>query len=65
MEGYLMRVDKGSKEIMNLDSISDFGESWCIKCRFVEVMSKQKSVCPVAIVSARITKFKKSYLTQF
>ena len=28
-----MRVDKGSKIIMNLDPILNFGENWCIKCR--------------------------------
>ena len=33
IEGYLMRVDKGSKIIMNLDPILNFGENWCIKCR--------------------------------
>ena len=27
-----MRVDKGSKRIMNLDLILDFGEIWYIKC---------------------------------
>ena len=26
-------VDKGSKGIMNLIPISNFWESWCIKCR--------------------------------
>ena len=26
-----MGVDKGSKRIMNLDSISKFREGWCIK----------------------------------
>ena len=29
--GHLMRVDKKSKRIMNLDPISIFRESWCIK----------------------------------
>ena len=33
MKCHLIRVDKGSKGIMNLDPISDFGESRCIKCR--------------------------------
>ena len=28
-----MRVDKGSKRIMNLDPILNFGKNWCIKCR--------------------------------
>ena len=28
-----MRVDKGSKRIMNLDPILNFEENWCIKCR--------------------------------
>ena len=28
---YLMKVDKGSKRIINLDPISNFGECWCIK----------------------------------
>ena len=31
MEWYLMRVDKESKRIMNLDPISIFRESYCIK----------------------------------
>ena len=33
MEDHLMRVDKGSKRIINLDLILDFGEILCIKCR--------------------------------
>ena len=33
MEGHLMRDDKISKGIMDLDSISKLRESWCIKCR--------------------------------
>ena len=33
MESHLMRVDKGSKRIMNLDLILDFAEIWCIKYR--------------------------------
>ena len=31
MEEHLIRVDKGSKRIMNLDPILVFRESWCIK----------------------------------
>ena len=34
MKCHLMRVDKGSKGIMNLDPILNFGESWCIKGTF-------------------------------
>ena len=33
LEGHLMRVNKGSKRIMNLDLILDFGEIQCIECR--------------------------------
>ena len=32
MEDHLMKVDKGSKRIMNLDHILVFRENWCIKC---------------------------------
>ena len=33
MECHLVKVDKGSKRIMSLDLILDFGEIWYIKCR--------------------------------
>ena len=33
MKYLLMRVDKGSKRIINLDLILEFGEIWYIKCR--------------------------------
>ena len=33
MEGHLMRVDKRSKGIINMDPILDFGENYYIKCR--------------------------------
>ena len=33
MECHLMKIDKGSKRIMNLDPISYFGENWCINRR--------------------------------
>ena len=33
MECHLMKVDKGSKRIMNLNLILDFGKILCIKCR--------------------------------
>ena len=69
IEWHLVRVDKGSKRIMNLDPILVFRESWCIKFggwwEWWASKTTKNLVFPVALVTARRAKFKKSYLTQF
>ena len=64
-----MRVDKGSKRIMNLDITSVFRESWCINCggwwEWGASKMPKNLVFPIALVTTRKAKFKKSYLTQF
>ena len=57
-----MRVDKGSKRIVNLDSISNFGKSWCIKCRDWWDDEQAKFDFLVAIVTACREKFKNNIL---
>ena len=69
MEWHLMRVNKESKRIMNLDPISVFRESWCIKFGgwwewWVSQMSKTL-VFPITLITVFRVNFEKSYISQF
>ena len=69
MKGNLMRVDKRSKRIMNLDPILVFREIWFIKFgrwwEWWESNMSKTSVFPVAPVTIFRSNFEKSYLSQF
>ena len=59
MEGHLMKVDKGSKRIMNLDSILDFGEVGALNLEIGESEEQAKFDFSVVTVTACRAKFKK------
>ena len=65
MEGHLIKVDKGSKRIMNLDPILDFGEIGALNVEIGRSEEQAKFDFLVATVTTCRAKFKKSYLTQF
>ena len=64
-----MRVDKWSKRIVNLDPISVFRESLCIKFggwwEWLASLMSNTSVFPVAPAIGFRANFEKLYLSQF
>ena len=69
MKWHLMGVDKKSKRIMNLDSISEFREDWYIKFRdwwkWGATKITKNSVFSHSSLTVLRANFEKLYLSQF